>query len=212
MKKFSILIAAVLMMSAYIPASAQFMNGNGGRSVSSPTERFNAFWAGYAPTSMRSGSVSVSGFNTFSIGVTHTGPLAGSPILLEYGGYLDWTNKAEKEGKYKVHTDILDVKIPGNVIYPLNLADNVKLYPYAGLNARVFVLGTATERYEDVKETENLFEDGDIKRFSLGFQVGIRAGFGKFIAGIGYEDMLTSISDELTTKVNYITLHIGIPF
>ena len=212
MKKLSILFVAVMMMSVGTIASAQYKSSaSGGKQYVSPNT-FNTFWAGYAPTTMKSGSISYTGFETFFVGMTHVSPLSGSPLLLEYGGYIDWSNKTTKEKSSKYSIDFFDVKAPVNVIYPLQVGDTFTLLPYAGLHGRAFVVGKTTYKYSDYVETDDFFDDNDVKRITLGYQVGVRAQFSKFIAGIGYEYMLTSMSSDVDVKVNYLTLYVGFPF
>ena len=205
MKRLSILFAVIVMMTSGVVASAQSRAKRGYAETST-------LWAGYAPTTYKSGSASVTGFDTFFAGVTRMSPISGAPILLEYGGYVDWTNKKTTEGKWKYSYNLFDVKAPVNVVYPIQAGDNFTLLPYGGLHARAFVSGKVTEKYEDLVETDDFFEDSDMKRFVLGYQVGVRAQFSKFIVGIGYEDMLTSMSDDVEIKVNYLTLYVGFPF
>lgn len=214
MKKLAFIFCAALMLSVGSTASAQFMGGNGsGRSVVSSADAFNTLWLGYAPTSMKVDSHSTSGYNTFSLGFTRAMPISGAPILVEAGLFADWMTKTEKEGKAKITTNMVDAKVPVNVMYPLAVGDAFTLYPYAGLNARLYVIGKQSYSYDGEKETVDLFDDdSDAKRFSLGYQFGVRARISSFLVGIGYEDMITSLSDDGTAKINYITLSVGIPF
>lgn len=111
--------------------------------------------------------------------------------------------------------DLIGVKVPISLMYGLDLADNVVIYPYAGLNARFFIVGKVTEKYQNESESQNIFEDGNgLKRFSLGYQVGLRAKLSGFIIGVGYEDMITSMSSQsnVNLKINMITISAGIPF
>lgn len=214
MKKLAFIFCAALMLSVGSTASAQFMGGNGGgRSVVSSADAFNTLWLGYAPTSIKDDdSHSTSGYNTFSLGFTRAMPISGAPILVEAGLFADWMTKTEKEGKSKKTTNMVDAKVPVNVMYPLAVGDAFTLYPYAGLNARLYVIGKYSYSYDGEKETADVFDDDSLKRFSLGYQVGVRARISSFLVGIGYEDMITSLYDDFTAKFNYITLSVGIPF
>ena len=141
--------------------------------------------------------------------------MSGAPVDFEIGGFVDWSNYTEGNKEKDIY-NVVDVKVPVNLMYPLNLADNVVVYPYAGVNARFFVLGRWTEKYENESESVDLFgNDFDwygLKRFSLGYQVGLRARISNIIAGIGYEDMFTSVTKEDTVKAGYITISVGVPF
>ena len=150
MKKFAFILAAVMMMAFTTTASAQFMGGNGGgRQVAAANvDAFSAAWVVYSPTSFKEGSHSSDGYNTFSFGITHATPLASIPLLLEYGAYADWTTKTRKDGSVSSTFNLAGVKVPVNLMYPLELANNMVVYPYAGLNARVFVLGNYKYKYD----------------------------------------------------------------
>ena len=208
MKKFCYLLAAVMMMSVSTNSFAQFMGANGkGRHSSS--DSFSVVWLGYAPTNWKSGDSSVSGYNTFSIGLTHMSSLSGAAICLEYGAYVDWMNKSKSSTSY----NFLDIKVPFNLTYPLAIADGITFYPYAGLNVRGFVLGKRTIKSGDNSVSFDYFGDsGNYNRFGLGYQVGLSARISGFFARIGYEDMFTSINKDNIQKINYLTLGIGIPF
>ena len=208
MKKTLFLFVAFAMMSVSTNSFAQFMGGNGnsGRVVS---DSFSTFWLGYAPTNWKSGDSSESGYNTFSLGITHLSSLSGSAVFFECGAYVDWMTKTKS--KYTTH--FVDVKIPINLMYPLAIADGITFYPYAGLNVRGYLLGKQTYKSGDVRESYDYFADNNnYNRFGLGYQVGLCAQLSGFFARIGYEDMFTSIHKDYIQKFNYFTLGIGIPF
>ena len=208
MKRTLFLFAAFIMMSVSTNSFAQFMGGNGnrGRIVS---DSFNTFWLGYAPTNWKVGDSSESGYNTFSLGITHMSSLSGSAVFFECGAYVDWMNKSKSKNTY----NFVDVKIPINLMYPLAIADGITFYPYAGLNVRGFVLGKHTYKSGEVSVDTDFFgENSNFNRFGLGYQVGLCAQLSGFFARIGYEDMFTSIHKDNIQKFNYFTLGIGIPF
>ena len=208
MKKFYSFFAAVILLFVSTSSFAQFVGGNGkGYRVTS--DSFSTFWLGYAPTSWKVGDTSESGYNTFSLGITHMSSLSGSPVFLEYGAYVDWMNKTKSKRTY----NFLDIKVPVNLMYPLAIADGITFFPYVGLNVRGYVLGNNTYRSGDFSETFEYFgESNYYNRFGLGYQVGLCASFSTIMARIGYEDMFTSIHKDTIQKINYLTLGIGIPF
>lgn len=212
MKRFYILIAAAFMLSVSTSASAQFMttSGSGNNAV---IGAFKTFWLSYAPTNFKVDNISESGANTFSLGITSANPLSGSPFYYEYGAYVDWLNDTEKDSGYTGAVNMIGIKAPLNLMYPFDFADNIILYPYAGIHAKGFIIANASAKYDGEKETINLYdEDSDLKRFALGYQIGIRARFPSFIVGVGYEDLLTSIVDGENSKINSITISLGFPF
>ena len=111
--------------------------------------------------------------------------------------------------------NLLGVKVPLSVMYSYAVSENVVLYPYAGLNARLYIIGKETYKYEGESESYDLFsgdDDENMKRFALGYQVGVKARVSRFFLGIGYEDMITSLVSDYSAKFNMINLSVGIPF
>lgn len=220
MKKFYFLLVTLLMAGS-VTASAQFM-GSSSR-VSSTAEGYNSVWVGYAPTTIKSTGgldVSISGINTFSFGVLHTAPLPNTPLLWEVGANLEY---AHKKGSFILSDDatlnVFAIKVPLNIVYALPLSDGIMAYPFLGLNARGYLTGTLKEKDwdDDVYYTVNIFSndeddmDGDaFKRFSLGYQLGLRVGFSKYFASISYGGDFVKIAED--TTINMVTLGLGMAF
>ena len=208
MKKICVLLFSVMLMTVCTNSYAQFMGGNG-KSQYVKSDSFSVLWLGYAPTNWKTGDSSVSGYNTFSFGLTHMSSLSGSAIYLEYGAYVDWMNKS----KSSTSTNFLDITIPLNLMYPLPIADGITFYPYTGLNVRGFIFGKRTTKSGENSLTYDYFGDsGYYNRFGLGYQLGLSARISSFLVRIGYQDMFTSIHKDNTQKFNYLTLGVGIPF
>ena len=216
MKKLCFILAVGMMLSMTTTASAQFMGSPSRSRNYVSADAFTTFWLGYAPISLKYDDVSLSGINLFSIGISNATPLAGSSFLAEFGGYVDWVNWKRSESGDAVRVNIVGAKVPINLMYPFALADGITVYPYAGLNARVLVFGQASANYDGEKETVDIFSiddsDVDLKRVSLGYQVGFRARISNLMVGIGYEEMLTSLIDEDMVKIGGLTLSLGFPF
>ena len=220
MKTINVMAVAALMFACSSTSFAQFVGtGGGSRASAGSADQFTTFWVTYAPTNFKGGisgySIGESGYNTFAMGLTHASPLSGSSLMVDYGAFAEWIHKSETDDGVKMSEDLIGVKVPISLMYGLDLADNVVIYPYAGLNARFFIVGKVTEKYQNESESQNIFEDGNgLKRFSLGYQVGLRAKLSGFIIGVGYEDMITSMSSQsnVNLKINMITISAGIPF
>ncbi len=227
MKITKLFAAAILIFACSTTSFAQFMGGGsskvgggGGARVSggSSIDSYNALWVSYLPTTMKASgngySSSQSGYNTFAVGVTHAQPLSTTSALLEYGVFGEFTTKSEKESGVTSTMNLIGAKVPVNVLYGLDLGGFV-IYPYAGLNARFYVSGKYSLKYEGESESSDVFgDDSDMKRFNLGYQVGVRANFSNFFVGVGYEDMITSMStdDDYKLKFNMINLGVGFMF
>lgn len=209
------MLAAAAIFAGTMTASAQFM---GGSSRTAGADGYSAIWAGYAPTTFKTSydgsSHSEDGFSTFSIGWTKATPLQSS-LLGEYGVFADLTYKSEKDGGVTSTMMLLGAKVPVNVLYALPLGEGITVYPYAGLNGKLYLIGTEKDKYEDESETTNLFSKDDMdddafKRLTIGYQFGLRVGFGNYFASIGYTDDLTKIADY--TTINKIEIGVGMLF
>lgn len=209
------MLAAAAIFAGTMTASAQFM---GGSSRTAGADGYSAIWAGYAPTTFKTSydgsSHSEDGYSTFSIGWTKATPLQSS-LLGEYGVFADLTYKKEKDGGVTTTETLLGVKVPVNVLYALPLGEGITLYPYAGLNGKLYLLGSAKAKYEDESVSTNFFSKDDMgdevyKRFTIGYQIGLRAGFGNYFASIGYTDDITKIADY--TTINKIEIGVGMLF
>lgn len=216
MKALHMMLAAAAIFAGTMTASAQFMGGSS--RTTSGADGYSAIWAGYAPTTFKysddGSSVSEEGYNTFSIGWTKATPLQSS-LLGEYGVFADLTYKKEKDHGVTTTETLLGVKVPVNVLYALPLGEGITLYPYAGLNGKLYLLGSAKAKYEDESVSTNFFSKDDMgdevyKRFTIGYQIGLRAGFGNYFASIGYTDDITKIADY--TTINKIEIGVGMLF
>ncbi len=220
MKMSKLFAAAILIFACSTTSFAQFMGGGSSKVGGGATaDSFNAFWLSYMPTTLKmSGdgySSSQSGYNTFAVGVTHAAPLSGSAIMAEYGVFAEYTTKTEKKSGYTSSMNWIGAKVPLSLMYGFALSDNVTLYPYAGVNARFYVIGKGTSKYDGESYSYNLFDEDEgegMKRFALGYQLGVKANISGYFVGIGYEDMITSLISDHTVKFNYINLSVGIPF
>jgi len=216
MKKIFILAAACFLA---ISANAQIVSSSSNTYIKTRDNGFTALWLSYLPTTLKESgdgySSSESGYNTFALGFTHATPLSEVPVLVEYGAFAEYTTKTEKEHGGTGTMHLIGAKVPLSVMYGYTVSENVILYPYAGLFARLYVIGKETFKFEDESETYDLFnnDDGDnMKRFGLGYQLGVKARISGFFVGLGYEDMITSLIPDYTAKFNMINLSVGIPF
>ena len=221
MKMSKLFAAAILIFACSTTSFAQFMGGGSSKVGGGATaDSFNALWLSYMPTTMKASgdgySHSESGYNTFAVGLTHAAPLSGSAIMAEYGAFVEYTTKTEKDHGATSTMNLIGAKVPVSLMYGLALSDNVTLYPYAGVNARFYVIGKQTYKYDGDSASYDLFSNDDdgegMKRFALGYQLGVKANISGYFVGLGYEDMITSLISDYTVKFNYINISVGIPF
>lgn len=138
------------------------------------------------------------------------------PLFLEVGPEVNYmTRKDKADSKYVDDSwyHLLSVNTPLNVAYKLKVGDNITLAPFAGLTARINILAMSV----DDEETYNAFDDGNAKRFQLGFNAGFGAYFNRFYVGYRYNHDLTAFEKndysskyDLVFDHHYITL--GIKF
>ena len=222
MKITKLFAAAVLIFACSTTSFAQFMGGGSskvGGGAAASADSYNALWLSYMPTTFKmsydGSSHSESGYNTFALGFTHASPLSGAAVMAEYGAFAEYTTKTEKSHGSSSTTNLIGVKVPVSLMYGFALSDNVTLYPYAGVNARLYVIGKQSYKYDGESSSYDLFsdEDGDgMKRFALGYQLGVKANISGYFIGLGYEDMITSLVSDYTAKLNMINISVGIPF
>ena len=143
MKKIHFLLVAGLFLMGTVTASAQFMGGSS--RVASTAEGYNSIWLGYAPTTLKASGgldVSISGFNSFSIGVLHTAPFQNLPLLWEVGANFEYTHKSGDVVLMEdAKVNVMSIKVPFNIVYAFPLGDGMMAYPYVGLNARGYLSG-----------------------------------------------------------------------
>lgn len=207
MKKLLILaVIAVVGLSA----SAQFANSSS--SSAYDNKGWSTIYAEWNPMSMYytgKGDVDDVNFNAFSLGFNRAFALSQStPIYLETGlaAQFMFRSDTEEEGgtywwKETLRTQMLSLKAPVNFLYKWNIPNSsVELMPFLGLSLRANIWGQQKEIEEgyDPGEPNNQYsgseswslfdkkemEEGQWKRFQIGWQVGVKARFNeKFIIG-----------------------------
>ena len=165
------------------------------------------------------------------------------PLYIEWGAnfqYLFGKEEYRENGydyyyKETVKMNIYSLNIPVNLAFRFSFKDNnISLTPYMGLNFRVNVAGNI--KYEGVEEglygddewdeEYNIFskdeEDGfgneALKRFQVGFNVGVNFSYKAFNIGVGYVTDFSKIGnwnddeDKVNGKLGVTTLSLGINF
>ena len=192
-----------------------------GSAIFSPlAEGYTSAWVSYAPTTFntKSGATSSNqdGYNTYSVGVLKAIPIQNLPFLFEFGGNLEWMHYKKAYDSYSYARNFLGVRLPISFIYALSLTDDFILLPYAGFNAKGYLLGTSKTHYFSGAindSTTNLFSSdrsNPYKRFTLGYQVGLKVSYTRFFASIGYSKDLTIISSN--SYFSMVTIGIGMSF
>lgn len=165
------------------------------------------------------------------------------PLYIEWGAnfqYLFGKEEYRENGydyyyKETVKMNIYSLNIPVNLAFRFSFKDNnISLTPYMGLNFRVNVAGNI--KYEGVeeglydddewnekynifsKDEEDGFGDEALKRFQVGFNVGVNFSYKAFNIGVGYVTDFSKIAnwndggEKLNGKLGVTTLSLGINF
>ena len=207
MKRVSLFLVAVAFAMSSVTANAQL---KGSEVV------FNSFEVTYSPTTLK---VIFLEFDINSVSADWAQVRAlplGYPLYLQYGAGLQYS-----AGEYGLlvgqKVKFLSAKVPVNVMYSLDLPNtNFTVMPYAGLNFRFNILGL---NESDDSKTNMLNKDDmdgePLNRFVLGWQIGAKVSYDRYLLGIGYEGPVTNLSnDEYGNKmtVSYVNISLGIKF
>ncbi len=237
MKKLKLLLAVILFLVGTVTVSAQFMGNS--KTSNRSSDGYSSFRIGYAPTTLKgyafdreyedSDDVFLNG-HTFSINYSFAKPISASPVLWEAGLSLEFGLWHDHGNGFGSDLYLGSLNVPINIMYVLSLGNDINIYPYAGINGRLYVFGSERE-YDyasGAKETKyyNIYDDnywGDgtgtgAKRFTFGYQAGVRLGISRFFASIGYSgDFIPFMEydeNELSykSKMERIEIGLGIRF
>lgn len=161
------------------------------------------------------------------------------PLYLEFGGNFQYSfGKEEIEDDYEsieYKLNMYSLNVPVNLAFRFGFNYNkVEITPYLGLNFRVNLAGNMKIEYEYEYEDDyydesysdsydvKLFDDSDeemgesaLKRFQVGFNVGVNFAFSGFNIGVGYTtdfNKICSALDEYDGKLGVTTISVGFAF
>lgn len=212
MKHLFLTIAAVLIATA---ASAQIVSSTSRsisevKTVSRGWNELN-FGADFGSFDVDDGDGV--NFTTLSLGwakaiqVSNATPLFLRPgVALQYSFWSDDYDEEEISGKWLSIAPTLDF---GYLFTPNS---SISIFPYAGVTTRFNVWGEEKYTYRDEEETYNLFDsdEGDCKRFQIGWRIGCDFHFSSFILGVGYGMDFNEFAED--TKISSLNVKAGIKF
>ena len=233
MKTTRFFMMACLMTLAATTASAQSSN------ASSDLRGWNSAWVEWNPSTFKIDvkDADNQSFTGFSAGYSHAfGIMPSKPVFVEAGlgvQYSHYEEKFQEEHQdyysgdsWMVNThqsfDMWSVKIPVNLLYKYDMPNSsVSLMPFVGANLRYNVSATRHDNTGDnygMPSEFNLFDEDDMgsskntwSRFQVGWNVGVKALFGKHImAGLSYGNDLSEIAKK--TKISTTTISVGYVF
>lgn len=170
-------------------AESSLKAGNGANAVA-PLP-YNKVMFTYSPLSLKEGKFGnvgaesrQGGINSLGLTYVHGFPLAQFPLYVEFGGgvqYMFYHNK-KNDAKF----DVISVNVPVNILYRFALNGGKQhIAPYAGLYGRYNAWGKGGD--------DSLFgDDGDLKRFQMGWQVGFQYDVSKFYIHLAYLSDISS--------------------
>lgn len=127
------------------------------------------------------------------------------PLFLQFGPEVNWLTYSENNARETV----MNLATPLNLAYRIGLSDNLYLEPFAGVSARVNLVGKLTY---DGKEVADFFDDLDAKRFQMGLNVGLGLNFNGKYLGYRYNHDLMNYLSAINSKTDYHFFTIGFNF
>ncbi len=169
-------------------------------------------------------AISYARYNEVETETTTTGETAITDSGSSYTTYAS-------EYEYTTSLDWIMASLPISLSYSLNLSDNISISPYFGFVFRYGLALTLKEAYnsssyydDDTLRTEeydrysyNMYSEMSgisLKRFSLGYQVGVNIDIKRIFVGLNYSDDFTNLSPykDYNYKFDYNKLSVRVGY
>lgn len=158
------------------------------------------------------------------------------PLYLQYGAGLQYAwGEFSFFGLVTPNINILSARVPVNAVYKLAIPNtSLVILPYVGLNLQGYFLGKGKSEsdvdegyYEDDIYYESDSDDGSLDIFNkkdmggdplnrivLGWQIGAKVMYDRYIFGVGYEGPVTNLykEDVLKVRSSQVNITLGIKF
>ena len=208
MKKIKFLMVACLLGIAST-ASAQFVNTSSTSAVSgnSNAESWKGLRVSYHPVSIDAdggGSIDLSGA---SIGyVKSFGVAATAPLFIETGANVSWIGGELEDSE--IDLNVFSVNVPINFGYKYAFSESASIFPYAGLTLRGNIFGNYKADGESLNafDKDEVGEGWQLKRFQIGWQIGVGATFNSFFVGASYGTDFNEIVKDGKVAMPSITI------
>lgn len=152
-------------------------------------------------------------FTSLALTYTNANPLTQSiPLFLEWG--IGGQYSFYSEDDYKIN--YVSLKVPINLIYDYEIpGTKINIDPFVGLKLRGNIWGEAKDDddYYYYDESINLFDsdEGDWKRFQIGWNIGVKARFNNsFFVGLSYGSDFSEMAEDM--KINETSISLGFVF
>ena len=157
-----------------------------------------------------------------SVAYLRATPISGVKNLYwEIGGEFKYTFDKWESHDIDYINAFSSISIPADAMYLINLSKKIKLAPFAGLDATMYLSGTSKSakdgeelsKYDYFKDGDEN-EDGKIHRLTLGYHIGARLYLNRFFIGVTYqpESTLYSYDDGSKDSFAHTKIALGIRF
>lgn len=208
MKSIKLLMVACLLGIAST-VSAQFVNSNNSSmsNGSADATEWQGLRVSYHPVSINAdggGSINLSGVSAGyikSFGISGT-----TPVFLETGANISWIGGELADSDVKLN--VFSVNVPINLGYKFMLNETTGLFPYAGLTLRGNIVGNYSADGVSVGAFGDDAEDlgMKLKRFQIGWQIGVGVNFNTFFVGASYGTDFNEIVENGKVAMPSITI------
>lgn len=174
-------------------------------------ENYNGASISYVGNSFIGDGDSVEAPSGFGVNYVHGFAIAGqTPLFLETGASLSLGLQDENH----VASTMLDLQVPLNLVYSLPVGNSMSLNPYAGLNARWYIIGSSKP---DGGDAINMFDkdllgDAALNPLYLGWQVGANFNYSKYWVGFSYGTTFTEVMKKSDVYASRFTVSVGFRF
>lgn len=214
MKHFFLTVAAALITTA---ANAQIVSSTS-RSISevkTVSRGWNELNFGVDFGNLDVDDEDGHGFTTLSLGWAWATPVSSTtPLFLRPGAALQYSFWSDEDDYEKVSLKWLSVAPTCDFGYLFTPTSSISIFPYVGITTRLNLWGEETwedKKYEE-EEDYDLFDsdEGDCKRFQIGWRIGCDFQFNRFILGIGYGMDFSEFAED--TKISSFNVKVGVKF
>ncbi|MBQ8770763.1 MAG: outer membrane beta-barrel protein [Bacteroides sp.] len=208
MKRMKFLLVVCLLGMAST-MSAQFVStSSSSSSMNSNSDA--AVWSGlrisYHPVSINADGGGDISLNGASVGYVRSfGVSASAPLFIETGASASWIGGEIEDSDLKLN--VFSINVPVNFGYKFSFGDNNGIYPYAGLTLRGNIVGKYKADGESVSAFDDDLGDGwKLKRFQIGWQIGVGANFNTFYVGASYGTDFSDIIEDCKVAMPSISI------
>lgn len=203
------LLMVVCLLGMAATASAQFVNSSSSSmsNGSSEADAWQGIRVSYHPVSIEAdggGSINLSGA---SVGYVKSFGISGNtPVFLETGGNISWIGG--ELGDSEIKLNVFSINVPINLGYKFMLNETTGIFPYAGLTLRGNIVGNYSADGESLNAFGDEAEEAglNLKRFQIGWQVGVGANFNTFFVGASYGTDFSEIIEGGKVAMPSITI------